>query len=128
MAGQLVAEEVTELSVTMEGVVTTVPEQLTQYCMEKSGIQCQDETVHKLMSLAAQRFLEGLIRDALKIHKRSIGSKPTQKGKDAATQDKAVLSSEDLAAALQEYGMHLGHQQYFADDLPALRPSTTITR
>ncbi|KAK9796321.1 hypothetical protein WJX73_003182 [Symbiochloris irregularis] len=114
------AEDLAALVDSLDGIVTTIPDQVTQYYMKRSGIETDDAAQVKVMSLAAQRFIEALIRDALKIQKRQDASKSQLKGKDSAPSSSPVLTTELLATALQEYGINLGHQAYFSDDAAAL--------
>ncbi|GFR50205.1 hypothetical protein Agub_g12382 [Astrephomene gubernaculifera] len=113
-----------------------VPPQLVQYYMRKSGQgpvlynisaddrECnEDMRLTQVVSLASQRFLATVLHDALQYHKmkRSAGVKAMKEAGVDPKDKRRVLRTDDLAQALQEYGVTLRNPPYYVDakDQPA---------
>ncbi|CAG8581977.1 2634_t:CDS:2, partial [Scutellospora calospora] len=86
-----------------------IPEFVTEYYLNRSGIQCDDVRVMRLMSLAAQKFVADIATDAFQYCKIRQQSKKNI-GKQ---RNKTVLTLEDLAAALSEYGINIKKPDYY---------------
>lgn len=94
----------------LQDYVPTVPDELTQHYLRKSGIQCTDIRLVRLFSLAAHRFIAGVTTDTLQLQKQDKSAHPKQ-----GSQNKGhVLRSEQLGQALQEYGLNLQRPPYYA--------------
>jgi len=63
----------------------TIPEQVTRYHMQKSGVEAGDPRMTKLLSLAADNFLAKTIYEA-----RQMSLLRTQTGPTSKTQSKAA--------------------------------------
>ncbi|KAF0540339.1 transcription initiation factor protein [Gigaspora margarita] len=86
-----------------------IPDFVTEYYLNKSGIQCDDIRIMRLMSLAAQKFVADIATDAFQYCKIRQQSKKNI-GKQ---RNKTVLTLEDLVAALSEYGINIKKPDYF---------------
>ncbi|RIB04814.1 transcription initiation factor TFIID 23-30kDa subunit-domain-containing protein [Gigaspora rosea] len=86
-----------------------IPEFVTEYYLNRSGIQCDDIRVMRLMSLAAQKFVADIATDAFQYCKIRQQSKKNI-GKQ---RNKTVLTLEDLVAALSEYGINIKKPEYY---------------
>ncbi|GLC46476.1 hypothetical protein PLESTM_001879600 [Pleodorina starrii] len=107
-----------------------VPPQLVQYYMRKSGQgpilynisaddrECnEDMRLTQVVSLAAQRFLATVLNDAMQHHKmkRASGLKAMKEAGLDPKDKRRLLRTDDLAQALQEYGITLRNPPYYVD-------------
>mmetsp|Transcript_15972 Transcript_15972/g.34509 ORF Transcript_15972/g.34509 Transcript_15972/m.34509 type:complete len:124 (-) Transcript_15972:1088-1459(-) len=92
-----------------------VPDELTQYLMRRTGQDCKDPRVVRLVSLAGQRFIAAVVHDSLQLCKARLGSTTKRQLKQAGYKDRRVLTSDDLSKALREYGVNLRQAPYYVD-------------
>ncbi|XP_068641002.1 transcription initiation factor TFIID subunit 10-like isoform X4 [Aristolochia californica] len=72
----------------------TIPDELVEHYVAKSGFQCPD------VRLQCKARQSAAVKDK----------------RDKQQKDKRlILTMEDLSKALREYGVNLRHQEYFAD-------------
>ncbi|CAA2955460.1 transcription initiation factor TFIID subunit 10 isoform X4 [Olea europaea var. sylvestris] len=72
----------------------TIPDELVEHYLAKSGFQCPD------VRLQCKARQSAVVKDK----------------RDKQQKDKRlILTMEDLSKALQEYGVNVKHQDYFAD-------------
>lgn len=80
--------------------------------MNRSGLDCPDVRLRRLFALAAHKFIMDIIRDAYqysKVRHQGMSSKEKRMaGK------KAVLTMEDLSAALAEYNINTRRPEYYS--------------
>ncbi|CAM6112342.1 unnamed protein product [Calypogeia fissa] len=95
----------------------TMPDELVEHYLSRSGFRCPDIRVTRLVSLATQKFVGEIASDALQYAKmRQASVKTGEKSRGPTGKDKRlVLTTEDLASALREYGVNIRQQDYFAD-------------
>ncbi|CAK9871228.1 unnamed protein product [Sphagnum jensenii] len=94
----------------------TIPDELAEHYLSRSGFQCPDIRVTRLVSVAAQKFIGEIASDALQYCKiRQAAAVKDKKGHQQGKDKHLVLTAEDLAAALREYGVNIHQQEYFAD-------------
>ncbi|BBN08390.1 transcription initiation factor TFIID subunit 10 [Marchantia polymorpha subsp. ruderalis] len=95
----------------------TIPDELAEHYLSRSGFQCPDIRVTRLVSVAAQKFISEIASDALQFCKiRQANVKAGDKSRGHQGKDKRlILTTEDLSAALKEYGVNVKKQEYFAD-------------
>ncbi|PRP75794.1 transcription initiation factor TFIID subunit 10 [Planoprotostelium fungivorum] len=89
--------------------IPTIPDEVTKYYLEKTGFQCPDVRVQRLISIAAQKFVTEMIHQSLQHAKLRQSA---QKGKK---EKKLVFKMEDLIFALKEYGIVMKKPQYFPE-------------
>ncbi|XP_057524062.1 transcription initiation factor TFIID subunit 10 isoform X1 [Amaranthus tricolor] len=93
----------------------TVPDELVEHYLAKSGFQCPDVRLIRLVAVATQKFITEVATDSLQ-HCKARQSSVIKDKRDKQQKDKRlVLTMEDLSRALKEYGVNLKHQEYFAD-------------
>eukprot|EP01129_Flabellula_baltica_P014074 TRINITY_DN6669_c0_g1_i1.p1 TRINITY_DN6669_c0_g1~~TRINITY_DN6669_c0_g1_i1.p1 ORF type:complete len:125 (+),score=26.63 TRINITY_DN6669_c0_g1_i1:28-375(+) len=88
----------------LENYTPTIPVELTDFYLRRSGYICPDKKVTKLVSLATQKFLTDIIHDSMqycKQHNQSV------KGKA-----QFVLTMDDLSRALGDYGINVNKPPY----------------
>lgn len=99
----------------------TIPDELVEHYLAKSGFQCPDVRLIRLVAVATQKFVAEVATDALQQCKARQAAVVKDK-RDKQNKDKRLmLTMEDLSRALREYGVNVKHQEYFADS-----PSTGI--
>ncbi|KAF5181613.1 Transcription initiation factor tfiid subunit [Thalictrum thalictroides] len=93
----------------------TIPDELVEHYVSKSGFQCPDVRLIRLVAVATQKFITEVATDALQ-HCKARHTTVIKDKKDKQQKDKRLtLTMEDLSKALQEYGVNTKHQEYFAD-------------
>mmetsp|Transcript_3328 Transcript_3328/g.12048 ORF Transcript_3328/g.12048 Transcript_3328/m.12048 type:complete len:148 (+) Transcript_3328:20-463(+) len=105
----------------LEEYVPTIPDELTNHYLARSGYRCTDVRVTRLISLAAQKFITQVADEAMKnavARSQSLSKELGNKG--PKEQRKLVLSSEDLALALKEYGVNMRKPEYYVEDVSNL--------
>mmetsp|Transcript_8687 Transcript_8687/g.16460 ORF Transcript_8687/g.16460 Transcript_8687/m.16460 type:complete len:139 (+) Transcript_8687:97-513(+) len=98
----------------------TIPDALTEYYLQSSGMVDPGVHLTRLISLAAQRFVAGIAEEAhwyCEQRQQSTAKSKIEQGYDARDKRK-VLTTEDLAAAMKEYGVDIKKPMYYADHLP----------
>ncbi len=82
-----------------------------QHALRKSGYDCHDKRTLRLVSLAAQKFLAGVLDEAVNVHKRrKLAPAQHLKAEGYNVKDKrVVLITEDLSEALKEVGVVCVH-------------------
>lgn len=93
----------------------TVPDELVEHYLAKSGFQCPDVRLIRLVAVATQKFISEVATDALQHCKARQSSVVKDKRDKQQKEKRLVLTMEDLSRALKEYGVNLKHQEYFAD-------------
>ncbi|KAI7751373.1 hypothetical protein M8C21_016921, partial [Ambrosia artemisiifolia] len=86
----------------------TIPDELVEHYLAKSGFQCPDVRITRLVAVAAQKFVSDIATDALQ-HCKARQASVVRDKKDKQQKDKRlIMNMEDLSKALQE--------EYFADN------------
>ncbi|XP_061367635.1 transcription initiation factor TFIID subunit 10 [Gastrolobium bilobum] len=93
----------------------TIPDELVEHYLAKSGFQCPDVRLTRLVAVATQKFVAEVAGDALLHCKARQATIPKDKRDKQQKDKRLVLTMEDLSKALNEYGVNLKHQEYFAD-------------
>ncbi|WOG82271.1 hypothetical protein DCAR_0101434 [Daucus carota subsp. sativus] len=93
----------------------TIPDELAEHYLAKGGFQCPDVRLVRLVAVATQKFIADVASDALQ-HCKARQAAVVKDKRDKLQKDKRLtLAMEDLSKALQEYGVNVKHQEYFAD-------------
>lgn len=92
-----------------------LPDALLDHYMEKSGMQCSDQRIKRVLGLVAQKFVSDVATDAHEYYKMrqqtlSAKEKKQQQGKAKGS----VLTMQDLSAALNDYGIDARKPLYYA--------------
>lgn len=93
----------------------TIPDELVEHYLAKSGFQCPDVRLTRLVAVATQKFVAEVAGDALQHCKARQATIPKDKRDRQQKDRRLVLTMEDLSKALREYGVNIRHQEYFAD-------------
>ncbi|KAF9361264.1 Transcription initiation factor TFIID subunit 10 [Mortierella sp. AD094] len=94
----------------MENYNPIIPDAVTDYYLSRTGFDCDDVRIKRLLALAAQKFVSDIATDAFQYCKvRQQSQKRAAPGKEKKT----VLTMEDLSDALGEYGINVKKPDYF---------------
>lgn len=113
----LLPQGTAELLSELEDYTPTVPDELTQHYLRRGGYDCKDVKLLRVISIAAQRFVAGVVNDSLQLSKRRrLTSTAKLREQGYNPKDKRlVLTPDDLSVALREYGVNLRSAPYFVD-------------
>ncbi|KAF9928201.1 Transcription initiation factor TFIID subunit 10 [Mortierella alpina] len=93
----------------MESYNPIIPDAVTDYYLSRTGFDCDDVRIKRLLALAAQKFVSDIATDAFQYCKVRQQSQKRTPGKEKKT----VLTMEDLSDALGEYGINVKKPDYF---------------
>ncbi|XP_078441318.1 transcription initiation factor TFIID subunit 10-like [Wolffia australiana] len=115
----------TEFLASLMDYTPTIPDELAEHYLSRSGFQCPDMRLTRLVAVATQKFIAEVASDALQ-HCKARQTSIIKDKRDKQQKDKRlVLSMEDLSKALREYGINLKHQEYFAEN-PSTGTETSL--
>ncbi|KAG6511500.1 transcription initiation factor TFIID subunit 10-like [Zingiber officinale] len=104
----------TEFLASLMDYTPTIPDELVEHYLARSGFHCPDIRITRLISVATQKFISDVASDALQ-HCKARQAAPVKDKSKQPKDKRLVLTMDDLSKALQEYGVNLKHQEYFAD-------------
>ncbi|KAF8318645.1 transcription initiation factor IID TAF10 subunit [Clavulina sp. PMI_390] len=101
-----------------------IPNEVTDYYLQRVGFESDDVRLKRLLSLAAQKFVSDIAAEAFQHARlrtnattggRAKGDKNAPGGNSAVAKDKSrtVLTLDDLSSALQEYGLSSKKPDYY---------------
>lgn len=108
-----------------------IPDEVTDYYLEKVGFECDDIRLKRFLSLAAEKFVSDIAADAFQYARIRTNAGPAGKpkgpggagsgagsaGASAAAgqkdRSKTVLTMDDLSAALGEYGINARRAEWY---------------
>ncbi len=125
-----------------------IPNDVTEFFLRRSGFECEDPVVIKMVSFAAQKFLSDLAKESYALSKKrqqvAPGETRERKGRIlsllffffffffsknffcSATQQQQqsksrrnIMLLEDVTAAAAKYGIRVAKPEYFADSVNA---------
>ena len=97
---------------------TLVPEELAAKVLGECGARTSDPRVAKLLAFATQHFIASVVHDAREVERRRRTLLTQRSLEDLGfdLKDKRqILTMEDLAQALEDYGITLKGPNHFAD-------------
>ncbi|KAF8552394.1 transcription initiation factor IID, TAF10 subunit [Imleria badia] len=96
-----------------------IPNEVTDYYLQRVGFDCEDVRLKRLLSLAAQKFVSDIASDAYqhaRIRTNAAGgrARATVSGPGAAKdKTRTTLTMDDLSAALAEYGINARKPEFY---------------
>ncbi|XP_039267133.1 transcription initiation factor TFIID subunit 10-like [Styela clava] len=108
---QLTSEEMSDFLSQIEEFTPTIPDSVAAHYLSKSGVDTTDGRIVRILALAAQKFMSDIINDALQTSKLKGSSQQSRSSK--AKEKKYVLTLDDLAPALSEYGINVKKPPYY---------------
>ncbi|TXT09126.1 hypothetical protein VHUM_02600 [Vanrija humicola] len=103
-----------EFLVMLDGYKPLIPEEVTEYYLQRAGFECSDPRLKRLLSLSAQNFISDLSRDAFHFAKLRVSGTTAGRGRPSAGVDRnrVVLTMDDLSLALGEHGVNVKKPDY----------------
>ncbi|KAK7030637.1 transcription initiation factor TFIID subunit 10 [Favolaschia claudopus] len=91
-----------------------IPNEVTDYYLQRVGFECEDVRLKRLLSLAAQKFVSDIAADAYQHARirtnaqggRSRTNQPFAGPNSNKDKTRTALTMDDLSAALSEYGIN----------------------
>ncbi|GLE09097.1 hypothetical protein PINS_up020686 [Pythium insidiosum] len=119
------AEQLSEFMDVMASFTPTIPEELVEHYLHQVGFTTSDPRIVRMIALAAHKFVLDVSHDAMQCQRiraqnpanpssASSASTPTSSA-NAIGSNRTVLTTEDLAASLREYGVNLCKPEYYSD-------------
>ncbi|KAJ9100484.1 hypothetical protein QFC21_003523 [Naganishia friedmannii] len=126
-----------ELMVLLDDYRPLIPDEVTDYYLQKSGFECEDPRLKRLLSLAAQKFVSDITQDAFYYAKLRTsasgpgGTNPSGSGAaggsgagagaagqagaggDEQAAGRLVLTMDDLGYALDDHGVDGRRPDYY---------------
>jgi len=95
-----------------------IPNEVTDFYLQRVGFECEDVRLKRLLSLAAQKFVSDIAADAYQHARIRTNAAGGGRGRGAGTsttrdKTKTVLTMDDLSAALSEYGINSKKPEFF---------------
>ncbi|SJX61619.1 related to TAF10-TFIID and SAGA subunit [Sporisorium reilianum f. sp. reilianum] len=121
----------------LDGYTPLIPDQVTDFYLEKVGFECHDVRLKRLLSLAAEKFVSDIAADAFQYARIRTNAGPGGRPRGqvgagagasgaaaggaaggalpagARDRSRTVLTMDDLSAALGEYGINARRAEYF---------------
>lgn len=122
VAGRRAEEEarrdgsVAEILRQLEGYAPLIPDEVSDYYLERAGFQCDDVRLKRLLALATEKFVSDIASDAFQYARIRTNAGPGRAHRTGgAARDRArtVLTMDDLSAALGEYGIDARRAETF---------------
>ncbi|WCJ30460.1 Transcription initiation factor TFIID subunit 10 [Euphorbia peplus] len=105
----------TEFLSSLMDYTPTIPDELVEHYLAKSGFQCPDVRLIRLVAVATQKFVAEVASDALQQCKARQTTVVKDKRDKQQKEKRLTLTMDDLSKALRDYGVNVKHQEYFAD-------------
>ncbi|MBW0573673.1 hypothetical protein O181_113388 [Austropuccinia psidii MF-1] len=126
-------QELAQLLLKMDEYKPVIPDEVAAYYLQKVGFECNDIRVQRVLVLACQKFISDIAQDAFSYARTRTGQVPGGRqgplvsnvnsgalanvlppGTSARRdRTRTVLTQEDLAQALAEYGINASRAPYY---------------
>ncbi|GAA5906220.1 hypothetical protein JCM6882_006079 [Rhodosporidiobolus microsporus] len=133
-------QELAQLLEMMDDYKPIIPDEVTDYYLQRAGFDTNDVRVKRLLALSAQRFISSISSDAFQYARARTAAGPGGRGAAGAAasaaaaaaagggaggaaggagkeakkgRQRTVLTMEDLSAALKEYGVDASRAPYY---------------
>ncbi|GLB41966.1 putative functions as a component of the DNA-binding general transcription factor complex TFIID and the transcription regulatory histone acetylation (HAT) complexes SAGA and SLIK [Lyophyllum shimeji] len=98
-----------------------IPNEVTDYYLQRVGFECEDVRLKRLLSLAAQKFVSDIAADAYQHARirtnaasgRARANQPLTGPGSAKDKTRTTLTMDDLSAALAEYGINARKPEFY---------------
>ncbi|TFY54435.1 hypothetical protein EVG20_g9702, partial [Dentipellis fragilis] len=95
-----------------------IPDEVTDYYLQRVGFDCQDPRLKRLLALAAQKFVSDIASDAYqhaRIRTNATGGRSRANQLPGMSRDKTrtTLTMEDLSMALSDYGINSRKPEFY---------------
>ena len=108
------AAELNSFLTSLQQYQPTFPEQVSRFYMERSGVNEDDPKIHKLVSLAVDRFMCEVLYEAMQINR--LRNQGTRSRKRKASDDSDCIDSEDLQISLTQMRIYLRRAKHAKEE------------
>ncbi|KAK4049533.1 hypothetical protein OIV83_004030 [Microbotryomycetes sp. JL201] len=107
--------ELSQLLESMDEWKPVIPDEVTDFYLQRAGFETDDVRVKRLLALATQRFVSSIASDAFQYARARSSTSSKKDGGQTKSKNRArtVLTMEDLSAALKEYGVDASRSAYY---------------
>ncbi|KIJ65705.1 hypothetical protein HYDPIDRAFT_152755 [Hydnomerulius pinastri MD-312] len=108
-----------EFLVMLDEYEPLIPNEVTDYYLQRVGFECEDVRLKRLLALAAQKFVSDIAADAYqhaRIRTNAAGGRaraPVAGPGAAKDKTRTTLTMDDLSAALGEYGINARKPDFY---------------
>ena len=96
----------------LDEMAPTIPDQYTNSVLKTVGVNAPDVRVTRLISLAAQKFMQQIADDCFKVQANKLTALPKDE-KLRKINNRVVLTTETLGEVLSEYGVSVKNPSLF---------------
>ena len=96
----------------LDDMAPTIPDQYTNSVLKTVGVNTPDVRVTRLISLAAQKFMQQIADDCFKVQANKLAALPKDE-KLRKINQRVVLTTETLGEVLSEYGVSVKKPSLF---------------
>jgi len=120
MAAELARKDRTlaEFLLMLDDYEPLIPNEVTDYYLQKVGFETDDVRLKRLLALAAQKFVSDIAADAyqharIRTNATVSGRSRGPGGQSAKDKTRTTLTMEDLSGALAEYGINARKPDFY---------------
>ncbi|OMO86486.1 Transcription initiation factor TFIID, 23-30kDa subunit [Corchorus olitorius] len=92
-----------DMLATLMDYTPTIPDELVEHCFAKSGSQCPDARLIRLVAIATQKFVADVASDALQHCKATQAAVVKDKREKQQNDKRLILTMDDLSKSFHEY-------------------------
>ncbi|WFD32641.1 hypothetical protein MSPP1_003690 [Malassezia sp. CBS 17886] len=101
----------------LDGHAPLIPDEVADYYLERAGFQCDDVRLKRMLALATEKFVADIASDSFqyaRIRTNAVPGRSRPSGSQAIRdRTRTVLTMDDLASALGEYGIDARRAESF---------------
>ncbi|KAJ1658760.1 hypothetical protein IWQ61_002052 [Dispira simplex] len=101
-----------EFLLSMDDHQPLIPDAVTDYYLARTGFECDDVRIKRLLALVAQKFITDVATDTFQYSR--VQQMGTKERKYTKKDRRTVLTMNDLSQALLEYGINTRKPEYYA--------------
>ncbi|KAH8116264.1 transcription initiation factor IID, TAF10 subunit [Phellopilus nigrolimitatus] len=93
-----------------------IPNEVTDYYLQRVGFESEDVRLKRLLALAAQKFVSDIAADAFQHARIRTNAAAGGRGRaplGQSSRTRTTLTMEDLSAALAEYGINARKPEFY---------------
>ncbi|TFL01995.1 transcription initiation factor IID, TAF10 subunit [Pterulicium gracile] len=104
-----------EFLVMLDDYEPLIPNEVTDYYLQRVGFECEDVRLKRLLSLAAQKFVSDIAADAYQHARFRTNASGRARATQFSAKDKTrtTLTMDDLSLALAEYGINSRKPEFY---------------
>mmetsp|Transcript_20929 Transcript_20929/g.21042 ORF Transcript_20929/g.21042 Transcript_20929/m.21042 type:complete len:155 (+) Transcript_20929:251-715(+) len=117
------SEELADFLSALDAYNPTLPNEVTQYYLAKAGVPAEDPRIVKLTSLAADKFIAGIVHEAKQL--AIIQSRHLKKASKQKLLEE-TFDMDNLERTLEPHKIHIKRRRLIAHTVPDSTLSTSV--